>query len=258
MANVQKSRLDQLLVDHYGYETRSRARDAVLRGCVYQGTTQLLKPGQMLPVDAKLTIKDPAEHYVSRAALKLLHALNEVDLPISGKVALDLGASTGGFTQVLLENGAEQVFAVDVGSEQLHPSLRNNARVRAIENLNVRDLKLVDLDGIKPDIVVCDLSFISLKIALPPALDLAAENALGVFLIKPQFEVGKAGLGSGGIVRDQALITNTVEDLKAWLNTQPNWCVTHIFASPIIGGDGNTEFLMIAAKGTEKYNENQN
>lgn len=243
-----KLRLDQLLVERHGYETRSRARDAVLRGCVFIGGKLATKPGYALCVDADIQIKDEAAGYVSRAALKLLHAIEFSKFDIRGKIALDLGASTGGFTQVLLERGASHVFAVDVGTGQMHPSLTGNPALTNIENLNARALTLDHLDNMKPEVIVSDLSFISLKLALPPALALAEVGAIGLFLIKPQFEVGKDGLGSGGIVRDQALIDGVVEDLGAWLANQPHWLLHSIVPSPIIGGDGNHEFLMIAYK----------
>ncbi len=243
-----KLRLDQLLVERHGYETRSRARDAVLRGCIFIDGKLAIKPGHTLSVDANIQIKDDAAKYVSRAALKLLHALKVSEFDVRGKTALDLGASTGGFSQVLLESGARHVFALDVGSSQLHPSLISHPVLTNIENLNARDLTLDHLDGNKPEIIVSDVSFISLKLALPPALALAADGAKGLFLIKPQFEVGKDGLGSGGIVRNQALIDAAVDDLGVWLENQPHWHLHSIVPSPIVGGDGNHEFLMIGYK----------
>ncbi len=243
-----KMRLDQLMVEKFGYDSRSRARDAVLRGCVFLDGKKLSKPGQVFPREAELDINDEAGRYVSRAALKLAVALEAGEIDIRGAVALDLGASTGGFVQVLLENGAAKVFAVDVGTGQLHPSLCKNSKVVNIENLNVRVLDRDDLGGEAPTIVTSDLSFISLKLALPPALRLAADNAFGVFLIKPQFEVGKAHVGGGGIVRDDDLVKRTVEDLTHWLDRQSGWRVITTLPSPIAGGNGNREFLMIARK----------
>ncbi len=248
MIKHEKLRLDQLLVERHSYESRSRARDAILRGCISSAGTILSKPGQTFPLDTPIEIADAAEKYVSRAALKLIHGLEISGINPALKTALDLGASTGGFTQVLLERGVEKVFAVDVGSGQMHPSVANHPKVTNIENLNARELAPVHLDFEKPQILVSDLSFISLKLALPPALGLAARGADGIFLIKPQFEVGKAGLASGGIVRDEALIARTVDDLSNWIESQENWTVVTICPSPIIGGDGNKEFLMIAKK----------
>mgnify|MGYP000374413348 CR=1 FL=1 len=248
METQKKSRLDQLLAEHYGYESRARARDAILRGCIRLDGRVATKPSQNANLNSTIEISDDALRYVSRAALKLVHALKIEPLALAGKTALDLGASTGGFTQVLLEQGIAKVFAIDVGSDQLHPSLQNDARIINIENLNARHLQRSDLNDERPDIVVSDLSFISLKLALPPALELAAPGADGIFLIKPQFEVGKKGLGSGGIVRDEGLIKKTVQDLHDWLNQQSGWQVLQIAPSPIEGGDGNKEFLMIARK----------
>lgn len=248
MEKPKKLRLDQLLVEQYGYETRSRARDAVLRGCVFIQGKLASKPGQTIVEDADISINDSAAKYVSRAALKLLHALELSKFDVTGKIALDLGASTGGFTQVLLEQEVKHVYAVDVGTGQMHPSLLGHGSLTNIENLNARDLTLDDLDGTRPEILVSDLSFISLKLALPKALELAADGAYGLFLIKPQFEVGKDSLGSGGIVRNQAVIDDAVKDLGNWLDNQPHWHLQTIFPSPIMGGDGNQEFLMIGYK----------
>lgn len=248
MPDKKKLRLDQLLADQYGYASRSRARDAVLRGCVSVNGSIASKPGQLVDCDYVIQITDNAGNYVSRAALKLLAALEAGTVAIDGRICLDLGASTGGFCQVLLEAGAARVFAIDVGSGQLHASLRDHPRLVSIENLNVRDLTADDLAGYRPDVVTADLSFISLKLALPAALQLAADGAWGVFLIKPQFEVGRDGLGGGGIVRDGVMVSGVVEDLVAWLGKQPGWRVVQTLPSPISGGDGNKEFLMIACK----------
>jgi 23S rRNA (cytidine1920-2'-O)/16S rRNA (cytidine1409-2'-O)-methyltransferase len=248
MDTLTKIRLDELLVLQHGYQTRSRARDAIKRGCVRVGDKIIYKPGQVIEPGKSVEIRDEASAYVSRAALKLVHALNVSGINPAGKIALDLGASTGGFSQVLLERGAKRVIAIDVGSGQLHESLADHPRLTNIENLNVRHLTSADLEGIMPEIITSDLSFISLKIALPPALDLAADGAFGIFLVKPQFEVGREGLGSGGVVRDHQLVQQTVEDLAEWLGCQPGWEVVQSVASPISGGDGNAEYLMIGRK----------
>lgn len=245
-------RLDQLLVARYGYESRSRARDAILRGSVRRNGEILAKPGLMVAGDSKLDIDDEALRYVSRAALKLAHALEHMGanpaFNPAGKVALDIGASTGGFTQVLLEAGAEKVFAVDVGSGQFHPSLADDRRIRLIENLNARDLTADHLDGIAPEFIVCDASFISLKLVLPPALALAAPGATGIFLVKPQFEVGRENLGKGGIVKDEQTVMAAARDLSDWLDQQADWRTIETIASPIEGGDGNREFLLFGEK----------
>ena len=245
-------RLDQLLVARYGYESRSRARDAILRGSVRRNGEILDKPGVMVAGDSQFDIDDEASRYVSRAALKLVHALNRMQgnshFDPAGKTALDIGASTGGFTQVLLEAGAETVFAIDVGSGQFHPSLAGDERIHLIENLNARDLTADHLDGVAPDFIVCDASFISLKLVLPPALALAAEGAAGIFLVKPQFEVGRENLGKGGIVKDEEMAVAAARNLSNWLDEQPGWHAIEVIASPIEGGDGNREFLLFGEK----------
>lgn len=245
-------RLDQLLVARYGYESRSRARDAIRRGSVQHEGKILDKAGLTLPPDAKLDIEDEASRYVSRAALKLAGALCfQKDNPAfdpAGKVALDIGASTGGFSQVLVEAGAKKVFAVDVGSGQFHSSLAGNPEIRLIENLNARDLTMDHLEGASPEIIVCDVSFISLKLALPPALALASTGAGGIFLVKPQFEVGRENLGKGGIVKDEETAKAAAGKIFDWLGQQPDWRAIDLIASPITGGDGNREFLLFAEK----------
>lgn len=240
-------RLDQLLVETGAFASRSRARDAILRGTVRVAGAAIAKPGQMVAPDAAIELDDPAQLYVSRAALKLKAALDRFDLTPAGRIALDVGASTGGFTQVLLEGGAAHVTAIDVGHGQMAETVAADPRVTSIEGLNARDLTLTHLDGRHPDFVVSDVSFISLKLALPPALDLAAPGALAVLLVKPQFEVGRAKIGKGGLVTagDAA---ECAKDLAAWLAALPGWQVTGLCPSPIAGGDGNGEFLLAGHK----------
>ena len=183
-------RLDELLVARGLYATRSRARDAIERGAVTVGGAILAKPGQAVLASSEIGVDDPAAGYVSRAALKLIAGLDHFGLDPKGSEALDIGASTGGFTQVLLKRGASHVTAIDVGHGQFDPRLRDDPGVTVIEGLNARDLAAVDLGGKSPDFLVCDVSFISLTLALPPALILAVSGAKGVFLVKPQFEPG--------------------------------------------------------------------
>ncbi len=201
-----------------------------------------------MPAEAVIAVDDPARTYVSRAALKLAHALDHFGLDVAGRVALDIGASTGGFTQVLLQRGAAHVTALDVGHGQLHETLRADPRVTVLEGVNARDLDLDTLGGQVPDLLVSDVSFISLKLALPPALRLAAQGALGVFLVKPQFEAGKAALGKGGILRDPADGPRIAENLRAWLDAFEGWRAIGVADSPIEGGDGNREFLLAGEK----------
>jgi 23S rRNA (cytidine1920-2'-O)/16S rRNA (cytidine1409-2'-O)-methyltransferase len=241
-------RLDELLVRRGLFASRSRARDAVARGTVYVHGRPAAKPGQGVSTDAEIAVDDPARGYVSRAALKLIAALDAFGLDSAGAEALDLGASTGGFTQVLLERGARHVTAIDVGHGQLHERIAGDPRVTSIEGLNARELKESDLGGVVPDFLTADLSFISQKLALPPALDLAAPGARGVFLIKPQFEAGREAIGKGGILRDPAEGERIAAELRDWLESQPGWRAIGLIPSPIEGGDGNREYLLAGQK----------
>ena len=239
-----RSRLDELLVARGFYSSRSRARDAILRGAVTVDGLPAVKPAQLVSSDASLDVADEAQAYVSRAALKLKHGLRHFGIPVKDSHALDIGASTGGFTQVLLEEGAAHVTAIDVGHGQLQVQ---NPRVTSIEGLNARDLARGHLAH-PIDLIVCDVSFISLRLALPAALDLAEEGAHLVALIKPQFEVGRSALGKGGIVTDEAERQRVCEEIAAFLRGE-GWRVLGIVLSPIAGGDGNQEFLIAARKG---------
>ena len=197
-----KTRLDQALVARHFYPARARARDAVLRGTVRVNGVVVTKPAIEITHHDVIEINDDAARFVSRAALKLVAALDHFNLDPAGKICLDIGASTGGFTQVLIERNAAKVHAIDVGHNQLHPRIAQNPRVKSTEGLNARELELEHLDYEEPEFIVCDASFISLKLVLPPALDLAVEGALGVFLIKPQFEVGKDGIAKDGLLKN--------------------------------------------------------
>jgi 23S rRNA (cytidine1920-2'-O)/16S rRNA (cytidine1409-2'-O)-methyltransferase len=245
-------RLDLALVARGLADSRSRARDLVLRGRVTVDGKPAAKPSATVAAGAALALTADAPGYVSRAAEKLVAGLAAFGFDPAGRFALDLGASTGGFTEVLLARGARAVVAVDVGHGQLHPRIAADPRVTAIEGLNARALTADDVrEGgapAAPEAIVADLSFISLKLALPPALGLAAPGAWGVFLVKPQFEVGRDGVGKGGIVRDPALAEAAAQDLAAWLGDQPGWRVAGLVPSPIEGGDGNREFLLGATR----------
>lgn len=241
-------RLDEALVARGLFASRSRARDAILRGTVTVDGRGETKPALPVAACAAIAVTDPAQRYVSRAALKLVAALDAFGLDPAGRTALDVGASTGGFTQVLLERGAGHVVALDVGHGQLHDSLRADPRVTVLEGLNARDLAAADLAGRRPDMLVSDVSFISLKLALPPALALAAPGARGVFLVKPQFEAGREAIGKGGLLRDPANGPRVADDLAGWLGRQPGWRTLGLIPSPIAGGDGNREFLLAGVK----------
>ena len=248
MATAGRIRLDELLVRQGHFPSRSRARDAVLRGAVCVDGAVERRPGRPVAADAPTRVADPGQAYVARSALKLIAGLDHFAIDVAGVVALDIGASTGGFTQVLLELGAAGVVAIDVGHGQLHESLRGDSRVIAIEGLNARDLTLGHLGGRAPDLIVADVSFISLRLALPPALALAAPGARAVVLVKPQFEAGREAIGKGGLLRDPATARSVAEVVAAWFADQPGWRVLGLVDSPIEGGDGNREFLLAAVK----------
>jgi 23S rRNA (cytidine1920-2'-O)/16S rRNA (cytidine1409-2'-O)-methyltransferase len=244
MTTGDQQRLDQMLVAQGHFATRSRARDAIARGTVRIDGKPVTKPGQTVSASATIEIDDPAQAYVSRAALKLIAALDHFALSPDGLDCLDIGASTGGFTQVLLERGARHVTAVDVGHDQLHESLTGHARVANLEGLNARELDVAHLEGRSIGAVVSDVSFISLRLALPPALSLAAPGAFCVLLVKPQFEAGREAIGKGGILKDASAGPRIAADMAEWLATQPGWSPLGITDSPIAGGDGNHEYLL--------------
>ncbi len=240
-------RLDRLLVARGLYRTRARAADAIRRGAVSVAGRTALKPGELTAPDAEILAEDPAQRYVSRAALKLLAALESFRPPVGGAVCADIGASTGGFTQVLLERGARKVYAVDAGRGQLSPLLRDDPRVVNLEGLNARDLSPAHIPE-PPEIIVSDVSFISLKKALPAALSLSRAGAHLIALIKPQFEAGRARVGKGGVVRDAAVREAVCADIRAWLE-EAGWRVSGLRPSPLAGADGNVEYLIAARRG---------
>jgi len=242
-----KQRLDQLLVDRGLAESRTRAQALVIAGEVWSGDRKLDKPGMLLASDIPVRVKERDHPWVSRGGVKLAHALDHFALDPRDAIALDLGASTGGFTDVLLTRGARKVYAVDVGHGQLAWKLRQDARVVVLERTNARRLTPVQIP--EPiDVIVCDASFIGLEIVLPASLALARPGAALVALIKPQFEVGKGRVGKGGVVRDAALHREVCARIEAWLAARPGWSVLGVTESPIRGPDGNFEFLIAARK----------
>lgn len=244
----ERQRVDVLLVERNFYPSRSRARDALKRGAVLINGLVSNKPGQMVSDDVDITILDPARHYVSRAALKLIAALQSFPIKTCGVNALDIGVSTGGFSQVLLENGVAHIIAIDVGHGQLDASLLGNPAITLYEGLNARELKRQHLQCRPIGLVVSDVSFISLKLALPPALRLAEKGAQAVLLVKPQFEVGREGIGKGGLVKDQLQAEKIAQELFAWLDSEEHWRAKGMIPSPIEGGDGNREYLLFGEK----------
>jgi len=237
-------RLDQLLLNAGLVASRSRARDAITRGTVTVNGRVVTKPSASFPASATLAIDDPAQAYVSRAALKLTAALDRLGLDPKGLDCLDIGASTGGFTQVLLERGAAHVVAVDVGHDQMHRSLRVDPRVTNLEGLNARALSRTDLGGRTIGAVVSDVSFISLKLALPPALTLAEPGAFCALLVKPQFEAGREAISKAGLLKDPDSAPAVAAELERWLVEEMGWQSLGLVPSPITGGDGNHEFLL--------------
>ncbi|WP_114009939.1 TlyA family RNA methyltransferase [Cohaesibacter intestini] len=249
---MSKLRLDQALVSRGLVQTRARARDAIKRGSVKVNGLSATKASQMVGLDAKLTYDDPAARYVSRAALKLLHALDHFSFDPIDQICVDIGASTGGFCQVLLERGARSVYGVDVGHGQMHKSLQSHPRLHVLEGVNARHLDQSHVP--EPfSVLVSDVSFISLKLALPPALSMASTGCKAALLVKPQFEVGKDGIGKGGLVRDPAEGLQAAQAIAAWIDSEEEqacrgWRVLDMVPSPILGGDGNAEFLLGAIK----------
>lgn len=247
MKKVLKQRVDQLLVERGLVESRSRAQAMIMAGLVYSDTRRIDKPGQTLPEDAALELKGQDHPWVSRGGLKLVKGLEAFDIDPTGLTALDVGASTGGFTDVLLTRGAEKIFAVDVGHGQLAWKLRQDPRVVVLERCNARHLTSEQISD-PVDMVVCDASFIGLRTVLPAALSLTKPGACLLALIKPQFEVGKALVGKGGVVRDPELHQRVCDEIRAWVESLPDWSVIGLTESPIKGPEGNVEFLIAARR----------
>lgn len=237
-----------MLVDRGLVESRSRAQALIMAGAVYTGTERISKAGQTLAEDAPLEVKGRDHPWVSRGGLKLDHAIRKFEIDLAGKTVLDVGASTGGFTDVALQAGASRVYAVDVGHGQLAWSLRQDPRVVVLEKTNARHLTTTEIPE-PVDAVVCDASFIGLQTVLPAPMALAAPGAILVALIKPQFEVGKGQVGKGGVVRDPALHEEVCARIHDWLDGVPGWQVLGIAESPITGPEGNKEFLIAARRG---------
>jgi 23S rRNA (cytidine1920-2'-O)/16S rRNA (cytidine1409-2'-O)-methyltransferase len=244
---MAKLRLDQLLIDRGLAESRAKAQALIVAGRIFSRERRLDKPGQAVAGDIELSVRATDAVYVSRGGIKLAHGLDRFGIDAKGSVALDVGASTGGFTDVLLQRGAVRVYAVDVGHGQLDWRLRNDPRVVVLEKTNARYLSR-ELVPEAVDLVVCDFSFISLELALPAALALAGREARLVALIKPQFEVGKGQVGKGGVVRDPALHDAVCARIARWLGDEQRWQVLGVTASPITGPKGNREFLIGARR----------
>jgi 23S rRNA (cytidine1920-2'-O)/16S rRNA (cytidine1409-2'-O)-methyltransferase len=244
---AKKQRADQLLVERGLAESRSKAQALILAGQVRAAGRRVDKPGEQIAVTAPLALAGRDHPWVSRGGVKLAHALDHFAISVAAATALDIGASTGGFTEVLLARGARCVYAVDVGHGQLAWKLRQDPRVVVLERMNARYLSRAAIPQ-PVDIVAVDASFIGLSTLLPAPLALTAERARLVALIKPQFEAGREAVGKGGVVRDPAIHRAVCERIAAWVAGQPGWAVIGIVMSPIAGPEGNHEFLLYAVR----------
>jgi 23S rRNA (cytidine1920-2'-O)/16S rRNA (cytidine1409-2'-O)-methyltransferase len=243
---TKKIRLDQLIVDRNLADSKTRAQALVMAGHVFVGDAKALKPGQQVAEDAEVHVKGSDHPWVSRGGIKLAHALEEFAIDVTGAVAMDVGSSTGGFTDVLLTNGAARVYAVDSGTNQLAWKLRQDDRVIVHEQTSARILTESHIPE-PVDIIVCDASFISLAKVLETPLTFAKTGAQIIALIKPQFEAGRGEVGKGGVVRDEAIHARVCAEVKMWL-VEKNWTVRGLTTSPITGPQGNIEFLIWAQK----------
>lgn len=239
----KKERLDILLVEKGLIETREKAKRAIMAGLVFSGSERLDKPGMKITIDTPLIVKGDALRYVSRGGLKLEKALKVFDLAVKDKIVLDIGASTGGFTDCALQNGAKLVYALDVGYNQLAWKLRQDERVCVMERTNFRYVKKEDLKCGLPHVATIDVSFISLKLILPVLKQLLLPDGDVVALIKPQFEAGREQVGKKGIVRDKRIHEQVIEQI-ALFAIEEGYEVKGIDFSPIKGGEGNIEFLI--------------
>lgn len=242
MASYRKKRIDQRLVEKGLARSRAHAADLVRRGCVLIGGVPAIKPGATIAEDLVLALAPGTDAHVSRGALKLAAALEAFEFSPAGQVALDVGASTGGFTEILLARGAAKVYAVDVGRDQLHGDLRADLRVVSLE---ATDARMIDETLVPEQVaaIVADVSFISLTQALPAALSRAAQGAWLAALVKPQFEAGREAVGKGGLVRDEADRRRAVARVRDFLEAE-GWRVLGAIESPISGGSGNIEYLI--------------
>jgi 23S rRNA (cytidine1920-2'-O)/16S rRNA (cytidine1409-2'-O)-methyltransferase len=245
-----KRRADQLLVEQGLAESRAKAQALILAGLVSCGERRINKPGEQLTADAALGLQGRDHPWVSRGGVKLACALDHFRIAVEGDVALDIGASTGGFTEVLLSRGAGRVYAVDVGHGQLAWKLRQDPRVVVLERLNARYLTRANIPE-PVDLITCDASFIGLAVVLPASLALATERGHLVALVKPQFEAGRAQVGKGGVVRDPEIHREVCERAASWVAAQPGWSVVGLIESPILGPEGNREFLLYARRCVE-------
>ncbi|MBL4801981.1 MAG: TlyA family RNA methyltransferase [Emcibacter sp.] len=243
---VKKKRVDQLVVERGLAESRTKAQAYIMAGSVFSGEKKIDKAGTQIAEDAPLEVRTKEHPWVSRGGMKLMQAIEEFSLDITGKCVIDVGASTGGFTDVCLHHGAEKVYAVDVGHGQLAWKIRQDERVIVLEKTNARYLSTEQIPELA-DMIVCDASFIGLQTVLPAPMSLAADGCILAALIKPQFEVGKGNVGKGGVVRDPDLHEQVCDKITRWITEDmPGWTVVGLTTSPIKGPEGNVEFLIVA------------
>ncbi len=251
MPAPRRLRLDQWLVEHGLAESRTRAQALILAGLVYAGDRRLDKPGLTVAADTVISVRGREHPWVSRGGVKLAHALDRFAVAVAGRICLDIGASTGGFTHVLITGGAARVYAVDVGHGQLAWPLRQDPRVVVIERCNARTLSRREIPE-PVSLIVCDVSFISATLVLPPALAVSAPEAELIVLIKPQFEAARGDVGKGGVVRDPSVRDAVCQRLAKWIGEQPGWHPAGLIESPISGADGNIEFLLYAQRRADR------
>lgn len=241
----EKRRLDIWLVEQKLAPSRSRARDLIKSGFIKVNGSIVTKVGQTVAPSTEITLSNEAPNFVSRSAVKLEQALSYFEIEVTGKTILDVGSSTGGFTEVLLRNGAKHIYAIDVGHDQLHESLKGNPKITSLEGQDARTLKPSDFNW-PIEAITIDVSFISLTKALETPLSFIQKQGWLIALIKPQFEVGKKALGKGGIVKNEAEHQAVIEKITKWLTKKPNWQILGVIPSPISGQSGNKEFLLAA------------
>ena len=244
---AKKQRLDQILFNRNLAESKTKAQAMIMAGQVFVEGKPISKSGFNINHNATIEIKNLGPKWVSRGAIKLITALEKNKIVVKNKICIDLGSSTGGFTDVLIQSGANKVYAVDVGTNQLHEKLKKNNKIISLEKTNARYLKKEQFEELI-DIMVCDVSFISLKKILPEPIKLCSKNAIIIALIKPQFEVGKKYISKGGVVKDNDLRNQCCQDIRLWFENIMKYKVSSIIESPITGPKGNVEYLLFARK----------
>ena len=248
---MAKKRADIQLVERGLAESRERAQALIMAGSVFSGEERIDKPGRTLAIDSPLEVRQRDHPWASRGGVKLAHAIEHFAITLKDRIALDIGASTGGFTDVLLTHGARRVYAVDVGRGQLDWRLRQDPRVIVLEQTNARHLSQAEVPE-PVQVITCDVSFIGLETVLPATMARAGGGPVDLIaLIKPQFEVGKGNVGKGGVVRDPLLHAAVCDRIETWLARQPGWSVRGVVESPITGPSGNKEFLIAAYRAGE-------